>query len=306
MSILSNIFGGFFCNKYARLIDELKENQRQHLFSQRKYMLEQQILYSNECGITDEKYCDGQIIVSLTTYGKRIYDVHLTIESIMEQTMRPNRILLWLDYSFQKQSLPRALQLLQKRGLEIMYCEDIRSYKKLIPTLKRFPNDVIITIDDDVIYEFDLLEHLIHAYQENPSYIYCHRYHKMLKNNKGLLLPYNNWELVCNNIEPSHLNFATGVGGILYPPHSLDDEVLNENIFMELCPYADDVWFKAMAIKKGTLVKKVYSHSKYGEDFLLNLDAQSQSLQQVNVGNQLNDKQLHAVLTKYSLYSLLK
>lgn len=306
MSMQSMIPRKLFGNKYAKFIDELKENQRQLLFNQRKYMLEQQILLSNQGGVTDEKYCDYQIIVSLTTYGKRIYDVHLTIESIMEQTMRPNRILLWLDESFQQSPLPRALQLLQKRGLEIMYCKDIRSYKKLIPSLIRFPNDVIITIDDDVIYEFDLLERLIQAYQNDPSYIYCHRYHRISKDAKGNILPYNNWNLVCNDMDASHLNFATGVGGILYPPHSLDDEVINEDVFMKICPYADDIWFKAMAIKKGTLVKKVYSRNKHSEDFLLNIEAQLQGLQQLNVAQQLNDKQLHSVFTRYSLYSLLK
>lgn len=306
MSIFSKIYGRLFSNRYARLIDEFKENQRQHLFNQRRYMLEQQILSSNQRGVTDEKYCDHHVIVSLTTYGKRIYDVHLTIESIMEQTMRPNRLLLWLDDSFQQSSLPRALQLLQKRGLEIMYCKDIRSYTKLIPSLRLCPNDVIITIDDDLIYDFDLLERLIQAYQKDSSYIYCHRYHQILKDDDGNILPYNKWNLVCNDMEASHLNFATGVGGVLYPPHSLDDEVLNEDVFMDICPYADDVWFKAMALKKGTFVKKVYSHSKYNEDFLLNMEAQSQGLQQLNVAQQLNDKQLHAVFTRYSLYSLLK
>ncbi len=306
MNILSRISEKLFGNKLTKSIAELKDNQRQQLFVQRKYLLEQRIMSSETKGVTDEKYCDKQIIVSLTTYGNRIYDVHLTIESIMEQTMLPNRIILWLDNSFQNTLLPCALKLLQKRGLEIKYCRDIRSYTKLIPSLRHFPDDVIITVDDDLIYEFDLLERLIQAYQENPSYIYCHRYHRMLKDKHDILLPYNKWSLVYNDMQPSHLNFATGVGGVLYPPHSLDDEVLNEDVFLKLCPYADDVWFKAMALKKGTLVKKVHSHSRYSEDFLLNMDAQSQCLQQMNVGNQFNDKQLHAVFTRYSLYPLLK
>ena len=62
-------------------------------FNQKKYILEQNILYSQASGVTNEKYCDHDIIVSLTTYSKRIYDVHLTIESIMEQTMKANRII---------------------------------------------------------------------------------------------------------------------------------------------------------------------------------------------------------------------
>ncbi len=276
-------------------------------FNQKKYLLEQNILHSQESGVTDEKYCDYDIIVSLTTYGKRIYDVHLTIESIMEQTMKANRIILWLDYSFENQSLPKALQPLQKRGLEIEYCKDIRSYKKLVPALKKYPNDVIITIDDDVVYEFDLLEKLIMAYQQDPSYIYCNRHHLMQKNAEGKLFPYMQWIWNYTGMEANIMNFPTGVGGILYPPHSLDEEVLNESVFLDICKYADDVWFKSMAMKKGTLSKKVYTHNPRGIEYIENESVQDIGLKNINTqGNCLNDQQIDAVFGKYNLYRLLE
>lgn len=276
-------------------------------FNQKKYILEQNILFSQEPGITNERYCNHDIIVSLTTYSKRIYDVHLTIESIMEQTMKANRIVLWLDYSFEKQPLPQALQLLQKRGLEIAYCKDIRSYTKLVPALRKFTDDIIITIDDDLVYEFDLLEKLIAAYLQDPSYIYCNRHHLMRPNSKGGLLPYMQWEWNSTNQDASIWNFPTGVGGILYPPHSLDEEVLNEGVFLDICKYADDVWFKAMAMKKGTLSRKVYTHNPKGEEYFLNESVQDIGLSLINTqGAMLNDRQIKSVFTKYNLYQLLK
>ena len=276
-------------------------------FNQKKYILEQNILYSQELGVTDEKYCNHDIIVSLTTYSKRIYDVHLAIESVMEQTMKANRIILWLDYSFEKQPLTRALQLLQKRGLEIEYCKDIYSYKKLIPTLQKCPNDAIITIDDDLIYEFDLLEKLIMAYQKDPSYIYCNRHHLMRKDDEGKLLPYTQWTWNYIGLDANIMNFPTGGGGALYPPHSLDEEVFNENEYLDICRYADDVWFKAMAMKKGTLSKKVYTHDPKGEEYFLNENIQDTGLYLINTqGAMLNDRQIEAVFTKYNLYKLLK
>lgn len=299
-----------FLRKIKQRISMISDSNRlihQIRFNQKKYILEQNILHSQESGITDEKYCAHDIIVSLTTYSKRIYDVHLTIESIMEQTMKANRIILWLDYSFENLPLPKALQLLQKRGLEIEYCKDIRSYKKLIPALKKYPDDAIITIDDDVLYEFDLLEKLIMAYQEDPSYIYCNRYHLMLPNGKGKLLPYMQWKWTYTNQDASIWNFPTGVGGVLYPPHSLDEEVFNEETFLDICKYADDVWFKAMAMKKGTLSKKVYTHNLKGEEYFLNEEVQDIGLSLINTqGAILNDKQIEAVFTKYNLYQLLK
>lgn len=288
------------------MINTTNQNVKQLLFNQRKYALEQKILYDSTLGISPERYCDHDIIVSLTTYSKRIYDVHLTIESIMEQTMKANRIILWLDYSFENKILPKALQLLQKKGLEIKFCKDIRSYKKLIPTLKLCPNDAIITIDDDLIYEFDVLEKLINAYIEDNSYIYCSRQHRMKLDKKGCLLPYSKWEWLYSGKEPNIMNFPTTGGGTLFPPNSLDDEVFNEDVFLDICKYADDVWFKAMAMKKGTLSKKVYTHNN-GGDYIENDSVQDIGLKKINTqGEMLNDKQIQAVFTKYNLYSLLQ
>lgn len=288
-----------------RMIETSNKTIQQVLFNQRKYILEQNILRDNTPGISEDQYCDHEIIVSLTTHGKRIYDVHLTIESIMEQTMKANRIILWLDYNFKHKILPKTLQLLQKRGLEISFCKDIRSYTKIIPSLIKFPNDAIVTIDDDVLYEIDLLENLITAYQENPSYIYCTRFHRILLDKNHNLLPYRKWQWLCPDMDANVLNFPTGVGGVLYPPHSLDEEVLNESIFMDICTYADDVWLKAMALKKGTLSKKVYTHSS--EDFLMNEEVQDIGLRNINIENDfLNDKQISTVFQKYNLYQILR
>lgn len=285
---------------FSRLIHQI-------LYYQKKLLMEQNILNSQTSGVSDERYCDHKIIVSLTTYGRRIFDVHLVIESIMEQTMKANRIVLWLDHSFEKRPLPKALQLLQKRGLEVMYCKDIRSYTKLVPALKEFPDDAIITVDDDLIYEFDLLEKLITAYLEDPHYIYCNRFHLMVADGKGKLKPYKQWKWNHAGQEATIWNFPTGVGGVLYPPHSLDEEVLNEKVFLDICKCADDVWFKAMAMKKGTLSRKVYTHNLSGEEFLLNEQVQDMGLEQINVqGESLNDKQIEDVFSRYDLYKLLK
>ena len=118
-------------NPAIRIERKLKEN----LFYQRKMILDNNLLQLKESGITNHKYCDSDIIVSLTTYGRRIHSVCLTIESLMEQSMKANRIILWLDTSFQSKKLPSTLEKLKSRGLEVAFCKDLRSYTKLVPTL---------------------------------------------------------------------------------------------------------------------------------------------------------------------------
>lgn len=292
---------------WKKRIKTVIEDVSQIKFDQRRYLLEQNLLQSTLTGISKERHCDHDIIVSLTTHGKRIHTVHLAIESIMNQTMKANRIVLWLDFSFKDRALPQTLQMQQKRGLEICFCKDIKSYKKLIPALREFPDDCIITIDDDLIYEIDLLENLITAYQQDSSYIYCCRHHRMRLDKNHNLLPYHKWEKGTSTIDEADImNFPTGCGGILYPPHSLDEEVFNESVFMDICPFADDVWFKAMALKKGTLSKKVFTRNKNGADFLEYGEVQDMGLKQINTTGDfcLNDKQIHAVFIHYNLYRL--
>ena len=128
----------------------------------------------------------------------------------------------------------------------------------------------------------------------------------MIPDGKGKLLPYNDWEWCCKEQGFSDLLFPTGVGGTLYPPHSLDEEVKNEEVFTRICPAADDVWFKAMSLKKGTPVCRVETYHANGEEYLMDGETQDMALSNQNVGQSMNDSQIDAVFTKYNLYHLIR
>ena len=96
-------------------------------------------------------------------YGK-------SIESIFNQTYKANKIVLYISKDhFTTSTLPHSLLKQQKRGLEIRFVKDIGPYTKLIPALKEFPNANIITIDDDYMYPFDMIEKLVKAHLLNPQ-----------------------------------------------------------------------------------------------------------------------------------------
>ena len=250
-------------------------------------------------GISNDKYCDNDIIVSLTTYGRRFYDVYLAIESIMQQSMKPNRIVLWLADEMKNENIPQVLRNQQNRGLEIRYCKDIRSYTKLIPSLKEFSSSAIITIDDDYLYHFDLIENLVNAHRKNHNLIYCAWAYRIKLNKNKKFEKYAKWgKNPYYDISP--LNFPRGVGGILYPPHCFSQEVFNEQVFTDICKYADDVWFKAMALLNGVMSQKIFTHNN-----LKNNNAQYTSLSLINIDNEMNDVQLKAVFDKYNLYDRL-
>lgn len=259
-------------------------------------------------GLNTEKR-DTPVIVSLTSYGRRVTETApFTIYSLLNQSYKPDMIILWLDKdNWNESNLPEKIKKLIDKGLVVKFCDDIRSYKKLIPSLEIYSKEIIITVDDDIIYNRRLVEQLMKSYRLFPKSIHCTTGHKPVFNNEGILCPYNKWEMNINT-NPSGLMIPIGCGGILYPPDSLDIEVFNRNNWMNLCPTADDIWFWAMGLKKGTNYKVV------GEDTIINypMDVfyqklnKGSSLQHTNVDENLNDKQINKVFSYYNLWQKLK
>ena len=296
-SIVESV-NGYACVQASRVVNKLH-------FRLKYDELTTKALSETENGIIKEQYGNSQIIVSLTTHGKRIYDVHATIESIMQGSVKPNKIVLWISDDYRNTILPLTLQKQQKRGLEIEYCKDIRSYTKLIYALKKYPDASIVTIDDDIIYPHDLLEHLVNAHTESPDCVCANWIREYPRNMGENYMSILKWKQIFDAIEISERYFFEGFAGVLYPPYSLDSEVLNEKVFLDICKYADDVWFNAMALKAGTKVKYAWKHYSIAS-FCENEDVQCVALQNVNNnGEVLNDVQIKDVFKKYDLWHKL-
>lgn len=188
------------------------------------------------------------IIVSMTTFPDRIENVHLVIKSLLVQSFKPDKIILWLaeeQFPNKINDLPNNLLKLQQYGLSISWCSDIRSYKKLIPTIKNYPNSFIITADDDIYYHPKMIERLFREYKRDPQSIHCHRVTKFYLENNEFKAISGGYD-VYNH--PSFLNKLTGGSGTLYPPNSLYKDICRQDLFMKLAPTNDDVWFWVMAI----------------------------------------------------------
>lgn len=287
--------------KLTRLSREMKLDS----ISRRTDWLKEKVMFCTDQGITDERYSGEEVIVSLTSFGKRINEVYLAIESMMQGTLKPNRIVLWLsEEEFKGKVLPITLQRQQKRGLEIYYCEDIRSFKKILPTMVKYPDACIVTIDDDIMYEFDLLENLIHAHATNPDDICACRIHRITLDEYNKPKSYLDWDFLINPEEQSNLHFLTSGGGTLFPPHCFIDEFYNKAAFMSLCPFADDIWINAMILLSGRHIFKAYTHSPLGCDYLeIRLD-QDDALSKENMSHVScrNDEQFEAVCREYDLF----
>lgn len=207
-------------------------------------------------GITKEKR-SVKVIVSLTSFPARIGTADVTIKSLLMQSFKPDELVLWLageQFPGKEDGLPDKLLELKRYGLTISWCNDIKSYKKLLPALRVYPEDIIVTADDDVYYERHWLRRLYAGYEEAPKYVHCHRITKFYIKDNEYKIKEGEFETYPY---PSYLHKLTGVGGVLYPPHVLNPDVLNEEKCMDLASTNDDVWFWLMAVLNGAKVNVV-------------------------------------------------
>lgn len=250
-----------------------------------------------KAGIKLESIRKRKIILSMTSIPSRIDKSWITIESLLRQSYKPDKIILWLaEDEFRNVRLPERLKEQQKRGLEICYCDNLRSYKKFYYAAKEYPDDYIVVVDDDIIYTEDMLEILVKTYRKNPGNVVCHRSHYIQKHG-GRLRPYNEWihyeERRHMNEIHSFRNFFTSGAGTLLPMFRLRKEVLNRDAFMKLVPYADDVWLNFCAWKSG--IKTVNTKGICGH--LISIESSSdKGLSRINVTYGKNDDQIERLL----------
>lgn len=247
---------------------------------------------------------DKQIIVSLTSYGRRISSsvVYYSLVSILRQSVQPDKVILWIDKNkWNNDNLPAKLKSLIPKGIEYGFCEDVRSYTKLVPSLEKYAEDIIITLDDDIIYASDTIQRLYDAHLSHPDTICCMNPLKLHVEN-GYPCKYETWVEYPDVIEGHDQVFPCGVDSVLYPPHCLDELATNRDLFKKLCPLADDVWFWFCGCLKGT--KKIGINRKasnYSFDALYQYFHQGSALTHANRFEHQNDKQIRDIFDHFGV-----
>ncbi|SDE16015.1 hypothetical protein SAMN05421538_104192 [Paracoccus isoporae] len=230
---------------------------------------------------------DAPLIVNLTSYPPRFGALPHVLASLIRQSVRPDRVILWLAEEDEAR-LPDALR---GMGVEIRLCTDVRSYKKIVPALRAFPGSYIVTADDDVYYGPDWLAQLVaHA----AAGVVSHRAHRVTLD-AGRPRPYAAWDRNLAAPLVDKLIFPTGVGGVLYAPGVFHPDVTDAELFQHLAPSADDVWLYWMHRLKGSRPAKIGGRFRIVEW----PDSQTENLRSANLGGDGNDRAVSALLDRY-------
>jgi hypothetical protein len=237
------------------------------------------------------------VVVSLTSHGRRLRSVSLAIESIVSGSVRPQRLVLWVDDEADRELALRSrpLRRLIARGLELRVGEPVGPHGKWWPYVQSEAHHTLplVTADDDIRYGRAWLRALLDAHTANPDTIHCHRAHRIVATADATLAPYMTWP-PCRSTIPSHASFLTGVSGVLYPPALLDALRDDGDGFRQTAPHADDVWLTARAIAHGVRVAQVGATPRVWQTIV---GGQRSALSRSNGTDGGNDAQIAATLT---------
>jgi hypothetical protein len=237
------------------------------------------------------------LTISLTSHAPRFGTLALTLKSLLLQTLRPERVVLWIGHA----DLPRVpgeVRALEGAGLEIRPCEDLGPHTKYLHALREWPEGRIAICDDDTYYRRDWLADLVAG--DLPGEIPCHRIHRVALDEEGMPEPYRLWEHDCEARDASPLNFPTGVGGALLRFGRFDARVLDTHAARALCPTTDDLWLYAMARLAGTRFRLAGPY----EPLVVWRTSQDAALWRTNVVEGANDRAMAAVIARFGAEAL--
>ena len=123
------------------------------------------------------------IYVSLSTIPQRVKDLNKSIESLLKQTKKPDKIFINIPNKYKRfdeivhdSQIPKF----SDSKIEITRCEDCGPGTKLLGSLNKLNKDsLIILADDDHLYEDYMIEKFYYFYSKAPNNAYSFYVHPL-------------------------------------------------------------------------------------------------------------------------------
>jgi hypothetical protein len=217
-----------------------------------------------------------KIVISLTTIDSRLELLKKVILNLFRQTLKPNVIHIFYsnDPLFYDNGISdmimanfvKEIDMVNYFNIEIIQTptKNIGSYRKLIPALKIYKNDIIITIDDDHEFEPSFIQKFMDQYNLNNctvcsggKFFDMQNYH----NNIDYTDVFNTNIFNTKDVPISVMNFIPhGFGGILYHTNMFDSDFVDFDYdnMSELVKKNDDVFIRNYTFNKNTKVILMY------------------------------------------------
>jgi hypothetical protein len=210
-------------------------------------MSRRQVRFIRQTLATGHSLRNKRVIAALTTLPDRISNLEPAIRCLLNQTRRPDEIVLAVPEFSVRQKRPYSIPeyLSQFPTLRILRCKtDWGPATKFIPVVQEElaagrRDTLIVIVDDDRIYPCDALETYLHYHRQLPDAALCFR---------GGPMPRNFYWFVPKLFlgsrirEPKRVAVITGCGSYLIQPRFFDSALWNYSGAPASAFYMDDIW----------------------------------------------------------------
>jgi len=234
--------------------------------------------------------------ISLTSWRPRMPVLPLTLLALVEQSIRPASILVWLTSSDAALLQPDIRELFESLGVQFIITDDLGPHKKWLCALEAGITNPFAICDDDIIYPRDWFSSLV-AEDRPDAYVGC-KCHRMVMGGNGAPLGYSRWsQQIGWDGHPAHDVFVTGCGGAVVHPDRISLNYRDRKTLLATCPRADDIWLKLAHFHAGFPCFK----TRYSFPCLDFEGTEASGLAIENVNNSGNDRQMAAALELFDI-----
>lgn len=179
-------------------------------------------------------------IISLTTLPTRLHRIEPTINSIKDQGIP---VYLFIPREFKRKGIKfdgKIPDFLRDKNIHIEVVEDQGSITKMIYAIDIA--DVVITVDDDNIYNNRFIKNILYYHDKYPNEALC---------STGVLLKGGGYKK-SNKVRNTNrrVDIVLGCQGVLYQSDFFDESIWK---FEDYPParFVDDIWISGCLAKKG-------------------------------------------------------
>jgi len=143
------------------------------------------------------------IYVSISTIPERLKKLNETVESLLNQSQKPNKIFINIPYKYERFSEiieDNQIPKFSSDIVEVTRCEDCGPGTKLLGSLNKVKkNSLLILADDDHVYEDYMIEKFFYFYSKAPNNAYSFYVHPL--GNFGVGQGADGFAINTNNLE---------------------------------------------------------------------------------------------------------
>ena len=143
------------------------------------------------------------IYVSISTIPQRLKNLNETVESLLNQTLKPNKIFINIPYKYERFSETiedNQIPKFNSNIVEVTRCEDCGPGTKLLGSLNKVKkNSLLILADDDHVYRNYMIEKFFYFYSKAPNNAYSFYVHPL--GNFGIGQGADGFAINTNNLE---------------------------------------------------------------------------------------------------------